>query len=181
MYESYTSKLEEIKELFENNNIQYIEENKNSNYEGTTNIEYENSEEKEVGTFSKATYGVAFDVNSDILFISSKLKINVSDIEMKNSGFVFEDTIFNELHNILAPDVNTESQFNEKVNLVYENMEISEYTEDGELIDYENNDNGSKQEIEGEIERDIEIVNGKVIERIIVGENTLEYMVYINS
>ena len=152
MYELYTSKLEEVAKLLKENNIPFEEKNKNSKYEGTTTIEYSNGEQEAVNEFTIGRYGIAFDNNGNLLFLTGKLTLNVNDEEMKSKEFKFEDTEFYKLHNILAPDVKNAEEINEKVNSTYK-----------KLLSIES----------------IKIENGKVKETIVLGDNCIDYTISI--
>ncbi len=153
MYEFYTSTVEEVGKLLKENNIPYEEKNKNSKYDGKTSIEYENSEQDEFNKFTIGRYGIAFDKNGNILYLTSKLTLNVNDEEMKTKEFKFEETEFYKLHNILAPDIKNTEEINDKVNSTYK-----------KLLSIES----------------IEFENGKVKERIVLGDNSIDYTIMIN-
>ena len=152
MYELYLSKVEEVGKLLKENNIPYEEKNNNSKYNDITSIEYENSEQEAVNEFTIGRYGISFDKNDDIRYISSKLTLNVNDEEMKSKEFKFEDTEFYKLHNILAAEVKNNDEINEKVNATYKKLTS--------------------------IDR-IVIENGKVRETIVLGDNCIDYTILI--
>ena len=155
MYELYTSKLEEVQKFFKENNIDFKQGDnyKNTKYDGTTSIAYENSDNDTVGEFSIGRYGISFDKDGSIRYISSRMSLNVNDEEMKTKEFKFEETEFYKLHNILAPDVKNTDEINNKVNEGYEKLISTE---------------------------SIEIENGKVEENILLGENMLVYTIIIH-
>ena len=155
MYELYTSKLEEIKKFFEENNIDFEQKDnyKNTKYDGTTSITYENSDNNTVGEFVIAGYGISFDKDSNIRYISSRMSLIVNDDEMKTKEFKFEETEFYKLKNILIPEVNNIDEINKKITEGYKNLTSSKG------IDFENEN---------------------IEERILLGENRLVYTIIIN-
>jgi len=155
MYELYESKLEDMEKLFKENNIDFkeVKSNKNTKYDGYKTISYENSETDTVGEFVIATYGISFDKDSSIRYITSRMSLNVNDDEMKTKEFKFEDTEFYKLKNILIPEVNNIDEINRKLNEAYKNLTSSKG------IDFENEN---------------------IKERILLGENTLVYTIIIN-
>ena len=155
MYELYTSKLEEVEKLFEENNIDFKQENnyKNTKYDGKTTIAYENSENNIVGEFSIGRYGIAFDENDEILYISSRMNLNVNDEEMKAKEFKFEETEFYKLYNILVPDIKNTEEINEKINATYKELTSTER---------------------------VVFENGNIEERFLLGDNSLTYTIIIN-
>ena len=155
MYELYTSKLEEIKKFFEENNIDFEQKDnyKNTKYDGTTSITYENSDNNTVGEFVIAGYGISFDKDSNIRYISSRMSLTVNDDEMKTKEFKFEETEFYKLKNILIPEVNNIDEINKKITEGYKNLTSSKG------IDFENEN---------------------IEERILLGENRLVYTIIIN-
>ena len=153
MYEFYTSTVEEVGKLFKENNIPYEEKNKNSKYNGKTSIEYENSSQESINEFTIARYGIAFDTNGDLVFITSRLSLNVNDDEMKTKEFKFEDTEFYKLKNILISEINNIDEINEKINEAYKKL-----TSTGR----------------------VEIKNGNITEKFILGDNSLVYDIIIN-
>ncbi len=155
MYELYESKLEDMEKLFKENNIDFkeVKSNKNTKYDGYKTISYENSETDTVGEFVIATYGISFDKDSSIRYITSRMSLNVNDDEMKTKEFKLEETEFYKLKNILIPEVNNTDEINSKVNEAYKNLTASKG------IDFENEN---------------------IEERILLGENTLVYTIIIN-
>ena len=155
MYELYTSKLEEVEKLFEENNIDFKQENnyKNTKYDGKTTIAYENSDNDTVGEFSIGRYGISFDKDGSIRYISSRMSLIVNDDEMKTKEFKFEETEFYKLKNILIPEVNNIDEINKKITEGYKNLTSSKG------IDFENEN---------------------IEERILLGENRLVYTIIIN-
>ena len=155
MYELYESKLEDMEKLFKENNIDFkeVKSNKNTKYDGYKTISYENSETDTVGEFVIATYGISFDKDSSIRYITSRMSLNVNDDEMKTKEFKFEDTEFYKLKNILISEVNNIDEINRKLNEAYKNLTSSKG------IDFENEN---------------------IKERILLGENTLVYTIIIN-
>ena len=153
MYEFYNSTVEEVAKLLKENNIPYEEKNKNSKYDGKTSISYEDSNKDAVGEISVAGYGLAFEENGDIMFISAQISINVNDDEMKTKEFKFEDTEFYKLKNILIWEINNIDEINEKINEAYKKL-----TSTGR----------------------VEIKNGNITEKFILGDNSLVYDIIIN-
>ena len=153
MYKFYTSTVEEVGKLFKENNIAYEEKNKNSKYDGKTSISYEDSNKDAVGEFPLAGYGLAFDKEGNVLYISSQVSLNVNDQEMKTKEFKFEDTEFYKLKNILIPEVNNIDEINEKVNEGYKYLTSI---------------------------KSIDIENGNIKESILLGSDRLVYTVIIN-
>ena len=155
MYELYTSKLEEVQKFFKENNIDFKQGDnyKNTKYDGTTSITYENSDNNTVGEFVIAGYGISFDKDSNIRYISSRMSLIVNDDEMKTKEFKFEETEFYKLKNILIPEVNNIDEINKKITEGYKNLTSSKG------IDFENEN---------------------IEERILLGENRLVYTIIIN-
>ena len=155
MYELYTSKLEEVQKFFKENNIDFKQGDnyKNTKYDGTTSIAYENSDNDTVGEFSIGRYGISFDKDGSIRYISSRMSLIVNDDEMKTKEFKFEETEFYKLKNILIPEVNNIDEINKKITEGYKNLTSSKG------IDFENEN---------------------IEERILLGENRLVYTIIIN-
>ena len=153
MYEFYTSTVEVVGKLFKENNIAYEEKNKNSKYDGKTSISYEDSNKDAVGEISVAGYGLAFEENGDIMFISAQISINVNDDEMKAKDFKIEETEFYKLKNILIPEINNIDEINKKVNEGYKNLTST---------------------------KSIDIENENIEENIFLGSNRLVYTIIIN-
>lgn len=155
MYELYTSKLEEVEKFFKENNIDFKPEDnsRNTKYDGTTSIAYENSDNNNEGEFSVGTYGVSFDNDSNITYIAGRVSLNVNDDQMKTKEFKFEDTEFYKFKSILVPELNNTDEINKKINEGYKNLISSEV---------------------------IRIENEKIKETIILGENMLVYTIIIN-
>lgn len=153
MYELYTSKLDEVEKLFKENNIDFKEKKreKNKKYDGKVSIVYENSNED--AKFSVAGYGIAFEDTGEIKYISAEITLNVKDDEVKNKEFKFEDTEFYKLHNILISDIKNKDEINKKVNDAYKDLTSL---------------------------KKIEIENGNVKEKIILGDNRIDYAIIIN-
>ena len=153
MYEFYNSTVEEVGKLLKENNIDYKEKNKNDKYDGKTSIEYENSNQKAINEFTIGRYGIAFDENDEILYISSRMNLNVNDEEMKAKEFKFEETEFYKLHNILVPDIKNTEEINEKINATYKELTSTER---------------------------VVFENGNIEERFLLGDNSLTYTIIIN-
>ena len=155
MYDLYTSKLEEVEKLFKENNINFQEVSikKNKKYDGKVSIRFEDNDVENIGEFPVAGYGLSFEDNGEILYISAKMVLNVNDDDMKSKEFKFEDTEFYKLHNILIPEIKNTDEINNKVNEGYEKLISTE---------------------------SIEIENGKVEENILLGENMLVYTIIIH-
>ena len=153
MYEFYNSTVEEVGKLLKENNIDYKEKNKNDKYDGKTSIEYENSNQKAINEFTIGRYGIAFDENDEILYISSRMNLNVNDEEMKAKEFKFEETEFYKLKNILIPEINNIDGINKKVNEGYKNLTST---------------------------KSIDIENENIQENIFLGNNMLVYTIIIN-
>ena len=124
-----------------------------SDKEETTSITYENSDNNTVGEFVIAGYGISFDKDSNIRYISSRMSLIVNDDEMKTKEFKFEETEFYKLKNILIPEVNNIDEINKKITEGYKNLTSSKG------IDFENEN---------------------IEERILLGENRLVYTIIIN-
>ena len=154
MYELYASKVEEVEKLFKENNIDYKEKNDNDKYDGKTSISYENSSEKTVNELTIARYGIAFDNDGEVLYISAKMNLNINEEEMKAKEFKFEDTELFKLTTILIPDINSEEEINEKINNYYKN-------------------GGKSVEV-------IDIENGKVMQSISLTNSYIDYIIKIN-
>ena len=154
MYDLYTSKLEEVEKLFKENNIDYKEKNDNDKYDGKTSISYENSSEKTVNELTIARYGIAFDNDGEVLYISAKMNLNINEEEMKAKEFKFEDTELFKLTTILIPDINSEEEINETINNYYKN-------------------GGKSVEV-------IDIENGKVMQSISLTNSYIDYIIKIN-
>jgi len=152
MYELYTSKLEEVEKFFKENNIDFKEDqsNKNKKYDGTVSISYENSDDN--AKYSIAGYGIAFESDGEISFITARLAVNVNDEEMKNKEFKFEETEFYKFKNILIPEIKNADEINEKVNSTYKKLTSTDK---------------------------IEIKNGNINESFLLGDNTLVYDIII--
>ena len=152
MYDLYTSKLNEVEKFFEDNNIDFKEDeiNRNKKYDGTVSISYENSDDNE--EYSIAGYGIAFEENGEISYITARLAMNVNDEEMKSKEFKFEETEFYKFKNILIPEIKNTDEINDKVNSTYKNLTS--------------------------IDR-IEIENGNIKEIFLLGDNTLVYDIII--
>ena len=153
MYKLYLSKVEEVGKLLKENNIAYEEKNEKSKYNGITSIEYENSSQEAINEFTIGRYGIAFDENDEILYISSRMNLNVNDEEMKAKEFKFEETEFYKLKNILIPEINNIDGINKKVNEGYKNLTSVE---------------------------SIGFKNENIKETILLGSNRLVYTVIIN-
>lgn len=155
MYELYTSKLEEVEKLFTENNIDFKERKseKNKKFEGKTSISYEDSGNEAVNIFTIGRYGIAFDNDSAIKYISSQMTLKVNEEETKNKEFKFEDTEFYKLHSILIPDIKNSTEIDQKVNAVYKDLTSIETIE----FEYDN-----------------------VTERIVLGDNRIDYTIIIN-
>lgn len=154
MYEIYTSKLEEVEKLFRDNKIEFREEkdNKNKKYKGITTIAYENSNNKAINEFVIGRYGIAFDNNGEIKYITAKMSLNVNDDDMKTKEFKFEDTEFCKLTNALASDIKNYDEINKKVNNYY---------------------NGNDSSV-------IDLESGKIKQTIVLGDNCIDYIILIN-
>ena len=153
MYELYTSKLEEVEKVFKENNINFKDKKNTDKYDGKTGITYEDSDKDNVGEFSVAGYGLAFEEKGDILFISARMSLNVNDEDMKTKDFKFEDTEFYKLHNILISDIKNTDEINDKVNEAYKGLTSLDK---------------------------VEIENGKIKESLLLGDNRLVYTIIIN-
>ena len=155
MYELYEFKLEDMEKLLKENNIDFkeVKSNKNTKYDGYKTISYENSDTDTVGEFAIATYGISFDKDSNIRYITGRLSLNVNDEEMKTKEFKFEDTELYKFKNILIPEVNNIDEINKKITEGYKNLTSSKG------IDFENEN---------------------IEERILLGENRLVYTIIIN-
>ncbi len=153
MYKLYLSKVEEVGKLLKENNIAYEEKNEKSKYNGITSIEYENSSQEAINEFTIGRYGIAFDENDEILYISSRMNLNVNDEEMKAKEFKFEETEFYKLHNILVPDIKNTEEINEKINATYKELTSTER---------------------------VVFENGNIEERFLLGDNSLTYTIIIN-
>ncbi|WP_308780574.1 hypothetical protein [uncultured Clostridium sp.] len=154
MYELYTSKLEEVEKFFKENNIDFKQENnyKNTKYDGKTTIAYENSENNIVGEFSIGRYGIAFDNDGNIRYITARLALNVNDEEMKTKEFKFEETEFYKLHNILISEIENTDEINDKVTVTYKDLTSI---------------------------NNLEIENGNIKEQFLLGDNSLVYDIII--
>ena len=154
MYELYTSKLEEVESLFKKNNIAFEEEKveDNKKYDGKVSIRYEDSNNKNLGEFSLAGYGISFEKSGEIAYIAGNMLLNVNDEEIKTKGFKFEEIAFYKLRDILIPDIKSDAELNEKVKAYYD----------------------------GEGNNIIEVINGKVKERILIGGTYIRYTIVIN-
>ena len=155
MYELYASKLDEVEKLFKENNIDFKVKNdkKNTKYDEKVSIAYENGDNNNIGEFSLAGYGLTFEKNGDIMYVSADMKVNVSDDEMKAKEFKFEDTEFYKLKNILIPELDNLDEINEKVNKAYKNLTSLE---------------------------SVKIESENIEERILLGDNSIVYTVIIN-
>ena len=58
---------------------------------------------------------IVFDPNDNLLFITSRLSLNVNDEEMKAKEFKFEETEFYKLKNILIPE---QDNLDEIINII---------------------------------------------------------------
>ena len=154
MYELYTSKLEEVQKFFKENNIDFKQGDnyKNTKYDGTTSIAYENSDNDTVGEFSIGRYGISFDKDGSIRYISSRMSLNVNDEEMKTKEFKFEETEFYKLHNILISEIENTDEINEKVTVTYKDLTSI---------------------------NNLEIENGNIKEQFLLGDNSLIYDIII--
>ncbi|WP_308780809.1 hypothetical protein [uncultured Clostridium sp.] len=155
MYELYASKVDDVEKLFEENNLNFEFKNDKNNkkYDEKISLVYEDSNKDAVGEISVAGYGLAFEENGDIMFISAQISMNVNDEEMKSKEFKFEETEFYKLHNIIVPDIKNTDEINKKVNAAYK-----------ELTSLDK----------------VELENGKVEETIVLGDNTINYIIIIN-
>ena len=153
MYKLYLSKVEEVGKLLKENNIAYEEKNEKSKYNGITSIEYENSSQEAINEFTIGRYGIAFDNDSAIKYISSQMTLKVNEEETKNKEFKFEDTEFYKLHSILIPDIKNSTEIDQKVNAVYKDLTSIETIE----FEYDN-----------------------ITERIVLGDNRIDYTIIIN-
>ena len=155
MYDLYTSKLEEVEKLFKENNINFQEVSikKNKKYDGKVSIRFEDNDVENIGEFPVAGYGLSFEDNGEILYISAKMVLNVNDDDMKSKEFKFEDTEFYKLHNILIPEIKNADEINQKVNEAYKDL-----TSLGQ----------------------VDIENGNIKESIILGDNSMDYIILIN-
>ncbi len=155
MYDLYTSKLEEVYKLFKENNITVEEESdeRNKKYDGTVSIRFEDSDIENIGEFPVVGYGLSFKDNGEISYISAKMVLNVNDDDMKSKEFKFEDTEFYKLHNILIPEIKNADEINQKVNEAYKDL-----TSLGQ----------------------VDIENGNIKESIILGDNSMDYIILIN-
>ena len=155
MYDLYTSKLEEVEKLFKENNINFQEVSikKNKKYDGKVSIRFEDNDVENIGEFPVAGYGLSFEDNGEILYISAKMVLNVNDDDMKSKEFKFEDTEFYKLHNILIPEIKNADEINQKVNEAYKAL-----TSLGQ----------------------VDIENGNIKESIILGDNSMDYIILIN-
>ena len=154
MYELYASKVEDVEKFFKENNINFEvkDSRKNTKYDEKVSLSYEDSSNNNIGEFSVANYGVSFEENGDIRYISSRMSLNVNDDEMKTKEFKFEDTEFSNLKNILIPEINNIDEINKKVNEGYKNLTST---------------------------KTIELKNGNIKESFILGNNMLAYTVVI--
>ena len=154
MYDLYTSKLEEVEKLFKENNITVEEESdeRNKKYDGKISIRFEDSDIENIGEFPVVGYGLSFKDNGEISYISAKMVLNVND-DMKSKEFKFEDTEFYKLHNILIPEIKNADEINQKVNEAYKDL-----TSLGQ----------------------VDIENGNIKESIILGDNSMDYIILIN-
>ena len=155
MYELYASKVDDVEKLFEENNLNFEFKNDKNNkkYDEKVVLAYEDSSKDNLGEISVANFGLLFDEKGEILYMSSRISLNVNDDEMKTKEFKFEDTEFYKLKNILIPEVNNIDEINRKLNEAYKNLTSSKG------IDFENEN---------------------IKERILLGENTLVYTIIIN-
>ena len=155
MYELYASKVEEVENLFKENNLNFKVKNDkyNKKYDEKVSLIYEDSNKDRVGEFSVAGYGLAFEEKGDILFISARMSLNVNDEDMKTKDFKFEDTEFYKLHNILISDIKNTDEINDKVNEAYKGLTSLDK---------------------------VEIENGKIKESLLLGDNRLVYTIIIN-
>ena len=155
MYDLYTSKLEEVEKLFKENNINFQEVSikKNKKYDGKVSIRFEDNDVENIGEFPVAGYGLSFEDNGEILYISAKMVLNVNDDDMKSKEFKFEDTEFYKLHNILIPEIKNADEINQKVNEAYKDL-----TSLGQ----------------------VDIENDNIKESIILGDNSMDYIILIN-
>ena len=155
MYDLYTSKLEEVYKLFKENNITVEEESdeRNKKYDGKISIRFEDSDIENIGEFPVVGYGLSFKDNGEISYISAKMVLNVNDDDMKSKEFKFEDTEFYKLHNILIPEIKNADEINQKVNEAYKDL-----TSLGQ----------------------VDIENGNIKESIILGDNSMDYIILIN-
>ncbi|WP_291631633.1 hypothetical protein [Clostridium sp.] len=155
MYELYASKVDDVENLFEENNLNFEFKNDKNNkkYDEKVVLAYEDSSKDNLGEISVANFGLLFDEKGEILYMSSRISLNVNDDEMKTKEFKFEDTEFYKLKNILIPEVNNIDEINRKLNEAYKNLTSSKG------IDFENEN---------------------IKERILLGENTLVYTIIIN-
>ena len=155
MYDLYTSKLEEVEKLFKENNINFQEVSikKNKKYDGKVSIRFEDNDVENIGEFPVAGYGLSFEDNGEILYISAKMVLNVNDDDMKSKEFKFEDTEFYKLKNILIPEIKNADEINQKVNEAYKAL-----TSLGQ----------------------VDIENGNIKESIILGDNSMDYIILIN-
>ena len=155
MYDLYTYKLEEVEKLFKENNINFQEVSikKNKKYDGKVSIRFEDNDVENIGEFPVAGYGLSFEDNGEILYISAKMVLNVNDDDMKSKEFKFEDTEFYKLHNILIPEIKNADEINQKVNEAYKDL-----TSLGQ----------------------VDIENDNIKESIILGDNSMDYIILIN-
>jgi len=155
MYELYASKVNDVEKLFEENNLNFKVKNDkyNKKYDEKISLVYEDSNKDAVGEISVAGYGLAFEENGDIMFISAQISINVNDDEMKTKDFKIEETEFYKLKNILIPEINNIDEINKKVNEGYKNLTST---------------------------KSIDIENENIQENIFLGSNRLVYTIIIN-
>ena len=155
MYELYASKVDDVEKLFEENNLNFEFKNDKNNkkYDEKVVLAYEDSSKDNLGEISVANFGLLFDEKGEILYMSSRISLNVNDDEMKTKEFKFEDTEFYKLKNILIPEVNNIDEINEKVNEGYKNLTSI---------------------------KSIDIENGNIKESILLGSDRLVYTVIIN-
>ena len=101
MYELYASKVDDVENLFEENNLNFEFKNDKNNkkYDEKVVLAYEDSSKDNLGEISVANFGLLFDEKGEILYMSSRISLNVNDDEMKTKEFKFEDTEFYKLHN----------------------------------------------------------------------------------
>ena len=148
-------KVKNSKKLFKENNINFQEVSikKNKKYDGKVSIRFEDNDVENIGEFPVAGYGLSFEDNGEILYISAKMVLNVNDDDMKSKEFKFEDTEFYKLHNILIPEIKNADEINQKVNEAYKDL-----TSLGQ----------------------VDIENGNIKESIILGDNSMDYIILIN-
>lgn len=156
MYKLYESNLQTVRDAFGRTGLD-IEEIKGTpvtNYKDYTDTVlikcYTPDHTKE---YSLASYDIATTEDGDIMFLSAVIEMNIDKNKLATTDFKFEDTLLQDIHNILNPDKDVTSEMNQGIKDRYKNSKDT---------------------------KDIFFKEDKIQESLYLGEDTLSYTILIH-